>query len=154
MAQDTAVQMHSVYRIWFTWVDPLITWMTVVLALVNPDLVMDSALPDGVSLRNPDNDFLLQQIAALFAFMGVITTFLLRASADIKVWNIVQAGILLVDVALLVILYITLGHHDRLDPATWRASDWANVLITVWVALLRSLFLMGIGVKTVKGKTA
>ncbi|KAH8673798.1 hypothetical protein BX600DRAFT_456211 [Xylariales sp. PMI_506] len=153
MANEIAARIHPIYRLWFTWVDPFVTFSTVFLTLTNPDLMMDAMIPAALSARNPDHDFLLHQLAALYAFLGIIITVLLRYTADVGAWKIVQGAILVVDLAILVSLYVSLGQQGRLDPAVWRSSDWANWAITGVVALLRALFLAGVGLKSEgKGK--
>ena len=69
----------------------------------------------------------------------------MRASPDPKVWKIVQAATLGVDISLLATLYNLLRLQGRTDVGTWHGGDWFNMLFTVWVALIRIAFLLEVG---------
>lgn len=88
---------------------------------------------------------LLHQAAALFGFLGIIHGVLLRVSPDPKVWKIVQAATLGVDISLLATLCNLLRLQGRTDASTWHGGDWFNIFFTVWVALIRIAFLLEIG---------
>lgn len=90
---------------------------------------------------------LLHQSAALYGFMGIIFAVLLRASPDPKVWKIVQAATLGVDISLLITMYLMLAQQGRLETKAWRGGDWSNIGLTVLVAVIRTAYLMGIGGK-------
>lgn len=51
----------------------------------------------------------------------------------------------MVDVALLAIMYVELGKQGRRELARLEAGDFFNLGFTVWVALVRVGFLMGVG---------
>jgi hypothetical protein len=151
----SGVLVHPFYRIWFTWVDPFMTWLTVVMVATDPNSMMEAWCPPELATRQPMHDFVLHQLAGLFAFLGVIITVLLRYTSDIGVWRIVQAGILAVDVTIVVSMVYSLGQQGRLDPSVWRGMDWMNAVVTVGVGIIRALFLLGLGNKTVqRGKKA
>lgn len=77
----------------------------------------------------------------------------LRVTSDIKVWRIIVAGVLFIDLAILGSVYVSLQRQDRLEVEKWRWQDWGNVLFTGGVAVIRGLFLAGVGAGR-KGKTA
>ena len=143
MAQS---KIHSFYRTWFTVVDPLSLIPTVSGILFTPEFMMDALLPGATP--NPDHAFLLHQLAAMYAFMAIVLAGVLRATSDIKVWRVVIAGVLLVDISILVSMYVSLEHQGRLGLENWRWQDWGNLLFTGGVALIRSFFLLGVGVQT------
>jgi hypothetical protein len=138
--------VHSFYRIWFTTIDPTVLFFTVLACIFSPATILETVLPPSIEAFNPlSHGPLLHQSAALYAFMGVMYAVLLRASNDLKVWRIVQGATLGVDLALLATLYALLVQQGRLDIKMWKGGDWFNMVFTVWVALIRIAYLLGIG---------
>ncbi|KAL0938317.1 uncharacterized protein CTRU02_204927 [Colletotrichum truncatum] len=144
--------IHSFYRIWFTVIDPLVLVVSAVGCVVSPAALLDGFIPATMSKPDPDHGFLFQQIAALYLFMATIMIGVLRTSSDMKIWRTVQGGVLVVDIALLIIIYVSLDHQARLSPSKLRLQDYGNVLFTGWVAVVRGLFLAGVGVQDVTPK--
>lgn len=137
---------HSFYRIWFTTVDPTVLFFTVLACIFSPATILETVVPPSIEAYNPlTHGPLLQQSAALYGFMGIIFGVLLRASPDPKVWKIVQAATLGVDLSLLATLYNLLRLQGRAEITTWHGGDWFNLLFTAWVALIRIAFLLEIG---------
>lgn len=93
---------------------------------------------------------LFHQLGAMYLSVGILSAVLPRYSADVNVWKILQDAILVVDCILLGSLYLTLEQQGRLEVAAWRFEDWMSLILTSFVALLRSSFLAGIGLKTVE----
>jgi hypothetical protein len=155
MAQQATTQIPAIYRIWFTWVDPIVSLQTTCAAFFMPDLLMNALIPASLSVRNPDHEMLFHQLGAMYLLISILSALLPRYSADVNVWNIFQGAVLVVDFILLGSQYVSLKQQGRLDVAAWRFEDWLSLAITTFVALLRSSFLAGIGLKTVKaGKRA
>ena len=63
---------------------------------------------------------------------------------NVKLWRIVQFGILLIDVGLLYGICIA-DPEGALDLGRWKSGDWTNNGILVMVVLFRSAFLVGVG---------
>lgn len=137
--------VHTFYRIWFTWVEPLVLLATVLTCIFTPESFFETVVPASISPFQPNQAVLIHQTAALYAFMAVIYAVLLRASPDLRVWRIVQAATLAVDIALIGVLYVALKQQGRLDVEKLRAIDLFGFLFTVWVALIRIAYLRGIG---------
>jgi hypothetical protein len=138
--------VHPFYRIWFTIVDPTILFITVLICIFFPAKILETIIPPSIEPYNPlSHRPLLHQTAALYAFMGIMYAVLLRASPDPKVWRIVQAATLGVDLALLAIMYTLLVQQDRLDIMVWKSGDWFNFGFTVWVAVIRVAYLLEVG---------
>ncbi|KXJ97648.1 hypothetical protein Micbo1qcDRAFT_230244 [Microdochium bolleyi] len=149
--------MHPVYRIWFTWADATITWATVAAAFVAPGAIYEALVPASVGgARNAGHDALVNQMGALYISIALTATVLLRVTRDATVWRVVQGSVLAVDLALIAIMIESLSTRGMLHPAAWAASDWQNMGLTVWVAVLRGFFIAEVGVKTqtVKFKVA
>lgn len=114
--------------------------------IFSPASILETVIPRSVRPYNTvSHDGLLHQAAALYCFCGIIYGVLLRASPDPKVWRIVQAATLGVDISLLATLQSHLRLQGRTDVRTWHGEDWFNMLFTAWVALIRVGFLLGIG---------
>ncbi|KAF4997426.1 hypothetical protein FDECE_12077 [Fusarium decemcellulare] len=147
--------IHTFYRVWFTCVDPLTLVPTVYALIFTPEFMLEGLIPLTMSAYNPDQSFLFHQLAALYAFVAIMFAVVLRATPDIKVWRIIIGAVLLIDIAILASMYVSLEHQGRLELATWRWQDWGNLVFTGGVAIIRSLFLAGVGVGDQgKGKKA
>ncbi|KAK6216360.1 n19m, NADH-ubiquinone oxidoreductase 9.5 kDa subunit [Pestalotiopsis sp. IQ-011] len=124
-------------------VDPLVCLATSSTCFWGPDLGLTAVVPAAVSTRNPYQDFLFHQTGALHLLLAVVLAVLLRHSAaDLAAWRIVQAAVLAVDLILLGSQYYS-----------QRQEDFAAAAITVFVAVLRSCFLLGIGFKSLRAHT-
>lgn len=139
--------IHVFYRFWFTWLDPLTLVPTVYALIFAPQNVLDAFVPAPLSAPNPDQGFLLHQLAAMFAFVAIMLGVALRVSHDIKVWRVIIGGILLVDIAILASIYVSLEQQGRLRLGALRSTDWGNILFTALCAVVRVFFLAGIGVQ-------
>lgn len=60
---------------------------------------------------------------------------------NVKIWRIVQFGILLIDLGLLYGTYVA----DGLDVRGWESGDWGNNGILGCLVVIRGAFLVGIG---------
>lgn len=143
---------HTFYRFWFLWLDPIILVATVYALVFTPQVMLDALAPPPLSAYNPDQGFLLHQLAALYAFVAIILGEVLRISKDIQVWRVVVLAVLVVDVAMLASNYASLKQQDRLGLWAMRSADWSNILFTGLVTAIRIFFLAGVGVRNVKSK--
>lgn len=136
--------IHKFYRVWFQWVDVLVLIPTIYALIYTPQLMLDAWVPPPLSAYNPDQGFLLHQLAAMYAFVAIALGGVLRVSDDIKVWRIIIAGVMVVDISMLASIYASLDQQGRLGDL--RYADWGNILFTGLVTVIRALFLAGIGV--------
>lgn len=135
--------------------DPLSLVCTSFGLIFYPDFMMDGLIPAARSISNPDHAFLFHQLAALYGYLALILAVVPRMTSDIRLWKVVVGGTLLVDLSLLASAYVSLRHQGRLDFAAWRWQDWGWVSYNSGVAIIRSLFLAGVGVTSgIKGKRA
>jgi hypothetical protein len=143
MAEQNAPKVPHFYRIFFTWLDPLICVWGAYMDFFDPRLVLSSHIP------NPTADIghamILRQRGGGMLNFGFISAFLLRHTTDLKAWRIVQVADLFVDIAYFWAVYGALSAQQRLDPGTWRAEDWGSIAITGTATVTRVLFLLGIG---------
>jgi hypothetical protein len=145
--------INTFYLLWFTWFDPIVIFLTVISCIATPSAIVEMAVPPSISAYDPMQAPLMWQIAPLFGFMGIMFGVLLRASQDPKVWRIVQAATLAVDISLIVILLGALEMQGRMWVfGEWRGIERFNLGFTVAIALGRIAFLMGIGEGNVSNK--
>ncbi|KAM0433402.1 hypothetical protein ACHAPT_004280 [Fusarium lateritium] len=98
MAQQN---IHNFYRVWFTCVDPLTLIPTVYALIYTPEFMLEGLIPPSMAVYNPDEGFFYHQLSALYAFVGIMLGGVLRVTPDIKVWRVIIAGVLLVDLSIL-----------------------------------------------------
>ncbi|OAL53696.1 hypothetical protein IQ07DRAFT_316820 [Pyrenochaeta sp. DS3sAY3a] len=137
--------VNNFYRIWFTWVDPIVLLLTVISFIVAPQVAWDFAVPEYILAYNDLYEPLIHQSAALYSFMGLTLGVLLRVSDDPKVWRVVQASVLFVDISLMIIMPVTCARQGRGELSQWRGGEWFNMFFTLWVALIRAAYLLNIG---------
>lgn len=145
-------QIRTFFRFWFLWLDPIILVATVYALVFTPQVMLDALAPPSLSAYNPDQGFLLHQLAALYAFVAIILGGVLRISKDIHVWRVVILAVLVVDVAMLASNYASLKQQDRVSLGAMRSADWSSILFTGLVTAIRIVFLAGVGVRNVKSK--
>lgn len=144
------LQMHPFYRIWLTWVDPLLLSTSIISIFIDPNIFLESFVPASISRVDPSQVIIYHNVAFFSGFLFIMIAGLQRISSDIRVWKTIQAGVLFVDIGLIIGVYASLKQQGRLHPDHMRALDWANFVITAWVALIRICFLAGIGVRSVE----
>jgi hypothetical protein len=137
--------IHPFYRLWFTWIDPLTLILTSTTCFLDPAAALELTVPAEVSAFVPTQAVLLHQTGILYLFVGTMFAVLLRASPDPKVWKIVEAATLGVDVALIATVFVSLETQGRLGLERWRGMDFVNLGFTVWVAGIRVAYLAGVG---------
>ena len=133
------------YRLFFTWLDPILCLWGASMDFFDPPLVLSSHIPSPT----PDigHAMILTQRGGGMLNIGFISAFLLRYTYDAKVWNIVEAANFIVDVAYFWSVYDVLKVQGRLGVGTWRAEDWGAIGITGVAGIVRLGFLMGVGFK-------
>jgi hypothetical protein len=136
-------QIPGVYRTIFTWVDPLICLHGAYLYFFDRETVIRSFIPN--SSRNPAHDMFFYQMGGNMLCLGALSTFLLRYTSDVGVWKIFQAAEWIVDVAMLWGIYDMLVMQGRLSIGALRWEDWACIGITGTAAVVRGLFVAGVG---------
>ncbi len=146
MSESSTPAIPAFYRIFFTYIDPLVASWGAYMDFFTPDTVLNSFVPN--SARNPAHDMLFQQLGGGLLNIAFLSAVLLRYTNDVKIWKIVQLGILIVDVVGLYSLWDGLGRQGRLDPRGWRGEDWGCVGITGFVTVLRMMFMAEVGFRS------
>jgi hypothetical protein len=138
--------INTFYLLWFTYFDPIVIFLTIISCIASPSASLEMVVPSTISPYDPMQAPLIWHMAPLFGFMGIMFGVLLRASQDPKVWRIVQAATLAVDISLIVIMLGALEMQGRMRVfGEWRGIERFNLGFTVAIALGRIAFLMGIG---------
>ena len=134
----------ALYHYWFAWADPLICLQTVLLTFFDPLTMVNATFP--TTKLDPHYVGVLDHLGGAFLCLGVLTAVLPRVTNyDLRAWKTLQASILLFDLVILVSVYGSLQRQGHLSPATWRMEDWVSGVLTVWVAVLRTSFVAGVG---------
>lgn len=150
-----ASPVPSFYRIWFTIVDPVLSLVGICGNIFTPTTVLKSYSPSFVSPPASETILLLDTKTAFVAGLGFLQIVLLRAKpADITVWRTVQASTLLANLGMLSAFARALSLQGRTDLRVWRSEEWTNYAVTAGLAVIRSAFLLGIGMGGRKGKKA
>ncbi|KAH6887126.1 hypothetical protein B0T10DRAFT_490725 [Thelonectria olida] len=138
-------QIHPIYRLYFLWVDPILTLMGMYVNLIDHDLAT-LAFFSTVSPTETLKPF-LYQIGGMGTSFLCLFVILLRYTNDVNVWKIVQFAILWADFTMLTSMCVAMRHEGRLAVSDWRQEDWVSIVITVICTILRAVFVMGVGVK-------
>lgn len=139
----SARAIPSFYRIFFTWIDPIICLWGAYLDFFTPRTVLSSHILDDT----PDigHIMILKQRGGNMLNFGFISAFLLRYTSDPKIWHIVEIGLLITDFAYFPAVFGALRAQGRVLPETWRAEDWGSLVVTAVATLVRLAFCARIG---------
>jgi hypothetical protein len=136
-------KIPTFYRIFFTIIDPFLCLWGAYMDFFTPDVVLSSHIPSP----SPDEGhrMILAQRGGLLLCLGFLSAVLLRYSRDIKVWHILQIGLLVSDGAYFWAAGGVLAEQRRLWPQTWRGEDWGSLGVMGVVTLVRLGFLARVG---------
>ncbi|KAI8650991.1 hypothetical protein NCS57_01434700 [Fusarium keratoplasticum] len=143
-------QIHPIYRIWFLWVDPILTLAGMYGNLFAHDLAVEAFLP-SYPLTEELKPF-LYQIGGMGTSYLVLLVFLQRYTQDVVVWKILHFAILWADFTMLTSIYVAMRLEGTLAISNWRPLDWFSIVVTGICTVLRALFVLGVGVKPSGGK--
>lgn len=145
MTQSPSTHYPAFYRIFFTWMDPIICVWGAYLDFFDPTLVLSSHIPNLP--HDVGHAMILRQRGGGMLYFGFITAVLLRYTTDLAIWRIVQFACLMVDFTYFWGAFGALSAQGRLGWQSWRAEDWGALAITGTATLVRVLFLMGVGLR-------
>ncbi|KAH6612409.1 hypothetical protein C7974DRAFT_322789 [Boeremia exigua] len=140
----------SFYRIFFTIIDPLICLWGAYLDFHAPLTVLSSHILSPT--LDIGHKMILGQRGGHMLNCGLISGVLLRYTSDLKIWHIVEIGLLIVDFAYFPAAFGALNSQWRVLPETWRAEDWGAFVIMVVVTLVRLAFLARVGFRSEDGE--
>jgi hypothetical protein len=142
-----AAAVAPAYRLVFLYLEPLSIFTGAVYAHLLQSTYLDlthAASAPGLSVPI-STAIVMSQLANLYLGLGLLEAFVLRATAELKVWRCFLAILLLADI----------GHLYSVAPVgtaiyweywRWNAIDWGNVGFVYFLAITRTLFLLGVGV--------
>ncbi|KAF2793284.1 hypothetical protein K505DRAFT_306063 [Melanomma pulvis-pyrius CBS 109.77] len=147
MAPSTSTAIPSFYRIFFPSIDPLIALSGAFFAYFQPDVTMSSMFPlsHAWARITPAHTMLLQQLGGWYISVIFLQVFLLRYTQDVNIWKLFQFSVLITDAALFQSLWVALKAQERLQIEKVRPEEWGTAAITGFVAVVRILFLAGVG---------
>ncbi|KAJ4380190.1 hypothetical protein N0V86_004499 [Didymella sp. IMI 355093] len=142
-SEYTARAIPSFYRIFFTWLDPIICLWGAYLDFFAPRTVLSSHILEDT----PDigHIMILKQRGGNMLNFGFISAFLLRYTQDPKIWHIVEIGLLITDFAYFPAVFGALNAQHRVLPEMWRAEDWGSLVVTGAATLVRLAFCARVG---------
>jgi len=135
------------YRFYFLWSDPLVCLWAVYMNFFTPAFVVNAFVPPSIPSHDPLNDFLLQQFGGSLLMLAFLDIVLLRYSKDVTVWKILEGATLLYDLVMLWSVYDALGKQGRLGLDGIRGEDWGGIGITGLAVVVRSAFLLNVGMR-------
>lgn len=145
MASKDFSNIPALYRFYFRWSDPAICLWGAWMDFITPAFVLNAFIPTAIAVRNPYFDFTLQQLGGALLMLIFFDVVLLRYTNDIKIWKILQMAVLIYDLSLLYSMYDSLGQQGRLSFGALRWEDWGSIVITAQAAVVRTAFLLGVG---------
>lgn len=140
-----ANSIPTFYRIAFLAIDPLIAGHGAYLHIFSPAVVVDAFVPASIAPYNPRYGFLQHQLAGALLMCVIVDLFLLRKTRELWVWDPIQSGQLLWDVVMLASQVYSIWDQGRLNLEGMRLEDWGSFAITGGIGLVRTAFLMRVG---------
>jgi hypothetical protein len=143
-----APYVPAFYRLVFLWLEPLSTFTGAVYAhfLQSHFLTLThAASAPGLSVPL-STSIVLSQLANMYLGLGLLEASVLRATSELKVWRTLLTIMLLADIGHLYSV-APLGSWVYWDYRRWNSIDYGNVPVVYFLAITRSLFLLGVGLQ-------
>jgi len=138
-------RIPTFYRVAFTWFDVLISAGTAVMAYARPQIFTEMYVRSMVA-HTEEIAVVIWCIGAMFAYHAIIQGVVLRYTDDLRVWKASQFATLVLDWQMVFILYAAAQRQGTLDPASWTANDWGSWILTAGVIVIRTMFLLDVGI--------
>lgn len=146
MAAATPARIPAFYRIMYLWIEPASILSGAIYAHFLTATYLEQTHP--ASAPGPSvpvaTQVVMTQLANLYLGLTILEALVLRATSDVKVWRAFITCLLIAD----------FGHLFSVAPVgswvywqywRWNAIDWGNVPFVYYLAITRSLFLLGVG---------
>ncbi|KAF2824890.1 hypothetical protein CC86DRAFT_296314 [Ophiobolus disseminans] len=153
MAAATPARIPAVYRLIFLWIEPASILAGAVYAhFLTPTYLDLTHAPTAPGLSVPiSTQIVMSQLANLYLGLAILEASVLRATTDVQVWKTFITGLLIADIGHLYSV-APLGSWVYWQYWRWNAIDCGNVPFVYFLAILRSLFLLGVGFEKHKPK--
>lgn len=86
----------------------------------------------------------MTQLANLYLGLGLLEALVLRATSELRVWRTFLFVLLVADIGHLYSV-AAVGNWVYWDYSRWNSIDWGNVPFVYFLAITRSLLLLGVG---------
>ena len=150
-ADPDELRISLFYRLFFLYVEPLSAILGAYFSFFDqPTYLSLTHLPSAPQDPIPiSTQIVLSQLSNLYLLFAINEALVLRSTKDVRVWKTVLFGLLVADFGHLWSVQI-LGWEVYWRVAGWNAIDWGNIGFVYAGALVRSCFLLGLGVKRPK----
>ena len=152
----TSFRLPLLYTTFFLTIEPLSTLLGAYFAYFHPHRYLTLTTPSvpPSALLPPSTAIVLQQLANLYLLLSLLSSLLLRTTADLAVWRVFLFALLVADVGHVWSVREAVGWEGYWKVWGWNAMDWGNLGFVYVAAVLRVAFLMGVGlpVKVKKAK--
>ncbi|KAI4130378.1 MAG: hypothetical protein LQ347_003409 [Umbilicaria vellea] len=134
------------YRMFFLFIEPISALVGAYFSFFQPQTYLElthaaSAPLTGIPLTT---QVVLQQLSNLYLLFAINEALVLRSTSDLRVWRTLLCGLLVADFGHLYSVN-GLGSHVYWNASLWTAMDWGNVGFVYFGAVMRTAFLLGIG---------
>lgn len=147
---NTTQRVPLLYRIIFTYVDPVVAFVTGYLILFHRDTILGTLSPLFLP-RHEVYDPLLWQLAGGYWITSIMQGVMLRYSNDLGVWKISNLAIMVMDLLIVGSMWEMRGPPHNL-ALSMSSKDWGNAIGAGSFAILRLAFLLDIGFKKESNK--
>ena len=153
MAAAPTARIPAFYRLVFLWIEPASIFTGAVYAHSMQSTYLNlthAASAPGASVPI-STSIVMTQLANLYLGLTILEACVLRATSHVKVWRTFIIALLIADV----------GHLYSVAPVgswiywqywRWNAIDWGNVGFVYFLAITRSLMLLGVGFEKLRFK--
>ncbi|KAI0162028.1 hypothetical protein GGR57DRAFT_309464 [Xylariaceae sp. FL1272] len=150
-----ASQLPTFPRTIFTIVEPISLVAGCVGAIVDPGWFIASQIDNPALLASSDNARLVAlQLGNCYGLLFLVGVAVLYTTNELKVVRNYLVALLIADVTHVGLTCWGLGYEKSMDVAAWNATTWGNVGFTIFLAMTRTSYLLGLfgpGTKSIKG---
>lgn len=145
---STSTIIPPVYRLFFLFIEPISALVGAYFSFFQQQAYLElthaaSAPLTGIPLTT---QVVLRQLSNLYLLFAVNEALVLRSTSDLRVWRTLLFGLLVADFGHLYSVS-GLGSHVYWNASLWTAMDWGNVGFVYLGAMMRTAFLLGIGLR-------
>ena len=152
MAAATPARIPAFYRLIFLWLEPISILAGAIYAHFLTSTYLDlTHKPTAPGASVPvSTQIVMTQLANLYLGLAILEASVLRATSDVKVWRTFITGLLIADFGHLYSV-APLGSSIYFAYGRWNSIDWGNIPFVYFLAIVRSLFLLGVGFEEQRG---
>ena len=142
----TTPRIPPIYRAIFIALDIILPLTGILLNTFSPLTALQNYTPTPSPAINPETYVLLDCTSGFFAALCFINVYLLvYRPHDVVVWRGVVGGVLLQDLFMVGGFLREMRLRQAMGVTVWTGADWGNVGGYTAIAIVRGLFVMGVG---------